>query len=310
VIPAGTNCTFKIAFAPQSGGDKIASLQVLDDATGGFRTVPLSGTGQPGAPQVCQSATTLSFSTTLVNTTNSSVLSVTFTNCGTQPLTLTSLQFVGTAAGDFFQDASTPACGSPLLPGSFCTVGVRFRPTATGLRTATLKFYDDAATSPQNVTLSGQGAVAAPDALISRTRKPSTFIGGGIISTNGDSETIAVKAGRGSKKVFFVRILNAGGVPDSFLVHGGDDVVQGYTVRYFLGAVPRESLDITAAVKAGTFATTTMAGGATTGDATLIRVEMKVSKQAFSGFLSNLITVTSTTVSNKIDAVKATAVVR
>jgi hypothetical protein len=41
-----------------------------------------------------------------------------------------------------------------------CTVSLRFRPQATGARSATLSIADNVAGSPQTVSLSGTGAGA------------------------------------------------------------------------------------------------------------------------------------------------------
>jgi hypothetical protein len=57
--------------------------------------------------------------------------------------------------GDFVITAGT--CGASLLAGASCTVNVAFRPTANGIRQANLQFADNAAGSPQFVTLTGTG---------------------------------------------------------------------------------------------------------------------------------------------------------
>ena len=58
----------------------------------------------------------------------------------------------------------------------------------------------------------------------------------------------------------------------------GDAGSGGFTVTYRLGAKPADSVDITAAVVAGGFSTATLAAGAVTGDATMIRVEVLADK--------------------------------
>src|SRR5207253_3188850 len=58
------------------------------------------------------------------------------------------------ASGDF---AQTNTCGASLAPGDTCTINVTFAPTAIGARTGALTLADDAADSPQQVTLSGSG---------------------------------------------------------------------------------------------------------------------------------------------------------
>ena len=65
-------------------------------------------------------------------------------------------QIVG--APDF--NITTNGCGSGgllLAPNGGCTVKVGFQPTAAGLRTATLEFFDSATNAPQSVSLTGTG---------------------------------------------------------------------------------------------------------------------------------------------------------
>src|SRR6202011_85000 len=77
--------------------------------------------------------------------------SVTLTNTGTAALTITN---VATSSSDF---APLNACGSTLAAGASCAIGVFFDPTVSGTRTGTLTITDNAAGSPQTVTLTGSG---------------------------------------------------------------------------------------------------------------------------------------------------------
>src|SRR5437667_885355 len=76
---------------------------------------------------------------------------------GTTSLTITSIAITGTNAGDF---AQTHTCASSLAAGASCSISVTFKPTASGTRTAALNISDNAAGSPQKVTLSGTGTTA------------------------------------------------------------------------------------------------------------------------------------------------------
>ncbi|PYV24233.1 MAG: hypothetical protein DMG27_13410, partial [Acidobacteria bacterium] len=83
--------------------------------------------------------------------------SVTVTNVGAAPLGISSLTVSGTNSGDF----AVVGCGSAVAPNGSCTVSVTFTPTATGTRSATLTITDNAAGSPQTVSLSGTGTTSA-----------------------------------------------------------------------------------------------------------------------------------------------------
>ena len=64
----------------------------------------------------------------------------------------------GTNAGDFSQ---TNNCPASLGASANCLVNVVFQPTASGTRAASISISDDAADSPQSVTLTGAGTAPA-----------------------------------------------------------------------------------------------------------------------------------------------------
>ena len=100
------------------------------------------------------STASLGFRTQTVGAT-SGVQSVVLTNIGAVPLTLKSFTLKGTSPQDFLERTT---CGSSLAAGASCKVNVRFSPTATGARMATLAISDSALTVPQIVTLLGMGS--------------------------------------------------------------------------------------------------------------------------------------------------------
>ena len=91
----------------------------------------------------------LTFAAQTINTTAPPQL-VSLTNTGVDVLNLTSV----TGTGDF---TSVRNCGATVIAGASCGVSVSFTPTATGTRTGTLSFVDDASGSPHVVTLTGAG---------------------------------------------------------------------------------------------------------------------------------------------------------
>src|SRR5207248_1952863 len=105
------------------------------------------------APAVSLSPTSLSFGNQNINTT-SAAQTVTLTNSGGGSLTISSIAVTGTNAGDF---AQTNNCPSTLAAGASCTISVTFTPTASGTRSASVSITDNAAGSPQSVSLSGSG---------------------------------------------------------------------------------------------------------------------------------------------------------
>ena len=77
---------------------------------------------------------------------------VTLTNTGSATLAISSITIGGTDPNDFRQ---TNNCGSSVAAGAQCTIAVTFKPTKNGKRVGTLNLADNAANSPQSVTLAG-----------------------------------------------------------------------------------------------------------------------------------------------------------
>jgi Abnormal spindle-like microcephaly-assoc'd, ASPM-SPD-2-Hydin len=118
------------------------------------------------------STTSLNFTAQLVNTT-SGEQTVTLTNSGSAPLTLGTLTLSGSNPGDF--TAVTDPGTLALAPGESRTIRVRFRPTAPGSRSASLAINDNAAGSPQRLTLSGRGTMPSITFGISRLAGPGSM---------------------------------------------------------------------------------------------------------------------------------------
>lgn len=148
-LAAAASCTVSVEFTPTATGTRTAALSVSDNAAGSPQQVPLTGIGTTAK----LSAVSLSFGSVTVGTT-SAAKSVTLTNVGTTTITISLISITGTNAGDFLQSNN---CGSSLAATASCTINVQFKPTATGSRTGALSVTDNAAGSPQKVTLSGKG---------------------------------------------------------------------------------------------------------------------------------------------------------
>ncbi len=99
--------------------------------------------------------TRLAFPDTAVNTV-SAAQTLTLTNVGAAGTSVTGTTLTGLDAAQFAVSAST--CGAAMAQDSRCTVSVRFVPTATGTRTATLRLV---ASTGQVVTVALSG-VSAP----------------------------------------------------------------------------------------------------------------------------------------------------
>lgn len=308
IAPGGT-CSIGVRFAPTTLGSRNATLALTNNAAGSPHTVLLTGNGVTPTPLVCLSAAALNFGNVAEGAT-SPPQSVIVTNCGTGLLPILGVGLTGANASDF-TIASDACSGNTVGIGGTCAVVVTFTPSAIGARAATLLITNTAAGSPHTVALSGLGAGSQPDGLVSRSRKPTKFIGNGLLTPPDDValQTVTQRGGRGRVRKFYIRIQNDGNNVDSFKVLGSGDVPGVLTVKYFLGAFG--DFDITAAVKAGTFTTSSMAAGAETGDATLIRAEITVDAAAPAGSTNSVVVTTSSSANAaKTDTVRAQVVIR
>src|SRR4030088_2324361 len=76
--------------------------------------------------------------------------------------------------GDF--QLQTNHCMNGVKPGTHCDVYVTFSPTASGTRTGTLSYNDNAQGSPQTVSLSGVGTLTRPTTTtLSSSPNPSAY---------------------------------------------------------------------------------------------------------------------------------------
>ena len=149
VAPAAS-CTVSVTFTPTLIGVRNGTLTFNDNAATNRQTVALTGTGT----QISLSPASLNFATVAVEST-SAAKSVTVTNVGTTPVTLTSISLAGTNPADYQISANT--CGTSLAARGSCMVSVRFKPTAAATRKATLSVADNGGGSPQTTSLNGVG---------------------------------------------------------------------------------------------------------------------------------------------------------
>jgi len=150
-LAVGASCTITVTFKPTQTGPRTASVNITDNAAGSLQTIGLSGTGLVSGPNATPSPSSLTFATQLVGTSSSAQL-VALTNYGKMALGIASIA----ASGDFSQ---TNTCGSSLAAEASCAISLIFKPTQRGTRTGTLSITDNAAGSPQTVSLTGTGTV-------------------------------------------------------------------------------------------------------------------------------------------------------
>jgi Abnormal spindle-like microcephaly-assoc'd, ASPM-SPD-2-Hydin len=161
-LGANASCTISVVFTPSKTGSRTSTVSISDNATGSPQSVALSGTGV--APTVTLSPASLSFGGVLVGK-SSATQSVTVSNSGTAPLTVSDFD----TTGDFSQTNNCTA--APVPVGSSCTITVTFSPTAAWSRGGSIAITDNAYNDPQQVLLlvgmgnSGAAASVSPTSL-------------------------------------------------------------------------------------------------------------------------------------------------
>jgi hypothetical protein len=151
----GQSCSVVVRFRPLGAGPKTASLQFSDSAIDSPQAMALSGTGTPRA-WLEPSTGALKFGRVRVGT-STPAKTVTLTNAGSLPLSISAITKGGANPADFRDLTETCTAIGTLNPGQSCTASIHFRPTATGTRTATLTITDTAPGNPHHIALSGTG---------------------------------------------------------------------------------------------------------------------------------------------------------
>ena len=156
-LAAGASCTISGTFKPTVAAARAASLSITSNASGALATA-LEGTGIAiAAPMASLSASSLAFGNQTVNV-KSAAKTVTLSNTGNGMLNIISIA----ASGDF---AQTNTCGTQVAAGTNCVISVTFTPTTAGARAGMVTLTTDAASSPDEVSLTGTGVAAATPQL-------------------------------------------------------------------------------------------------------------------------------------------------
>jgi hypothetical protein len=307
-IAPGETCGLDLVFAPLTNGTRNALLRLVSNAN--MFEIPLSGAGVVSEPGLCfSSGGTFTFPGVPDGSTGA-VQSITITNCGTAPLTITGIAPSGADAGQFLVVGD--ACsGQTIQIGQTCEIQMQFAPVGVGRRSATLEVNDNAPGNKHTVNLVGTSLGSQPDLQINKSKGKKRWVGVGVTTPPAplDQQTYTQKCKLGKKRVFYVNIANLGNNPDSFTISGSQDLPGSYSVKYFLGAIPQDSVDITSLVQSGSYKSSTMAGGAVTGIATMLRVEVTVDSAAMVGNTNNII-VSAISTNGKPDEVTARVIVR
>jgi hypothetical protein len=153
-LAPGASCGVSVTFTPGQTGPRTAVVTVSDDTAGSPQSVGLNGVGLSAGPNATLSSSSLDFGTELVGTTSPARI-LAMTNYSAAALNVVSI----TTSSSF---AETNNCVGSVLSLGTCTIRVTFTPGGSGAVSGTLSISDDAAGSPQTVSLSGVGSTMTP----------------------------------------------------------------------------------------------------------------------------------------------------
>jgi hypothetical protein len=150
-LPPDASCDIQVTFSPTEKNRRAGTLTITDNAVDSPQTVALMGTGTV----VQLTPMNVNFGNQTVGTI-SPPHTVTLTNVGDTPLNIRGIAILGANFGDCVE---TTTCGSSVPAHTSCEIDVRFAPTATGPREASLRVRDDGGGGAQDVKLSGTGTL-------------------------------------------------------------------------------------------------------------------------------------------------------
>lgn len=201
ILAAAASCMVGVGFAPQSAGSKTATLRFTDNAAGSPQTVTLTGSAiSPATVQVSPAG--ISFAPQSVGIASAPQV-ITVSNTGSSPLAINGVSITGSNTGDFSQ---TNNCPPSLGAAASCLISISFDPAfgSSASRSATVMVADNAAGSPQTVSLSG----TAVQASLSLTPSSINF-GGQLAGTSSAPQTITVtNTGTGALSFSGIRVTS------------------------------------------------------------------------------------------------------
>ena len=189
-LASGLSCTLSVTFTPIAAATYTATISIADNAAGSPQTITVTGTGGSATTaQAVLSPGTLTFGTT-VNTTTVLRQTITLSNPGTAPLTISGIAITGTGASALFVGVGT--CYSSDLFRCQCELhNLHYlAPTSATTFAAGIVITDNAATgSTQTASLNGTGTLAlAPQVTLT----PASLTFSTTPSTASSSQTMVL----------------------------------------------------------------------------------------------------------------------
>ena len=272
---------------------------VVSWASGTLATATISGTGLASGV----AAGTSSISATLGAVSGSTTLTVTAPTLVSIAVTPTNPSIAAGLTEQFsatgtYSDASHADLTATVTwaSGTLASATISATGLASGVAvgTSSISATLGSVSGSTILTVTPASFVRKPDGRI--RLGTGAFAGNDVYNATGVGQSKTGSARRGATISFGISVQNDGSGLDSFTLKASGAITSAYTVNYFRGAT-----DITAAVVAGTYTTTSLAPGATY----LITAKVKVKSTAAVGSkVTRLVTISSVGDGTKKDAVK------
>ena len=154
---------FGTGVAGKAGDGGLSTLAQVSDpvsvAVDGSSNLFVVDNGNSSVREITYPNPTLAFGTIMVGQ-SSPVMLQGLSNFGTDNLNLTAA--ISTSDSHFTIDSNSTSCGTTIIAGSTCNVGVIFTPTANGSLTASITLVSNSYNSPQPLQLTGTGHLVSP----------------------------------------------------------------------------------------------------------------------------------------------------
>jgi uncharacterized protein YjdB len=167
-LSPGLTCTVNVVFNPSQPTYFSTTLYAsASSPSGPNQSTTLIGSGILSANKAAGtlSASSINFGNLAIGNIATSAY-VYLYSTGSAPLTVTGANIT---PGDFAFSYYSCSTATSYAPGNYCQFSVNFKPTAAGLRTATLTINDDGVGSPHTVSLTGTGVLSTSTIVISST---------------------------------------------------------------------------------------------------------------------------------------------
>jgi len=206
-VPAGTDCTIKITFAPTAVGARVAGVNVVGNASNSPQNIAVSGVGAPpggGVPSITSLTPSSAVAggpafTLMVAGSNFVMGSVVYWNVTALVTSYTSATQLSASvpaslivnAGIFSVVVTRPSRGGSSSPANFAVQGsINPLPTVTSLSPSSAS----AGSSPLTLTINGSGFIASSSVTFNGLPHTATFVSASQLTITLSSSDLA-KAG-------------------------------------------------------------------------------------------------------------------